>query len=229
MNQVNQNKTAQVGSNLENGEKRDLLLADQEALSALMDGELSEFEIRRLLTKISDSPELFATWERYNLARAVFEPEPLDLHCFAESIRAGTSNQLLDRIMLAVEQEPLPGQKPNDLNTSGKSLIKSWHRDLARLAIAASVALAVFVGMQSLMTSSSSPQEIAETSSNIDRQNIQIAVDEEAQQRLNDYIRSVSIPSRADSPAPFNILEESAMLRPVSDRELIEEVERTSP
>lgn len=229
MNQVNQNKTAQVDSNLENGEKRDLSLTDQEALSALMDGELSEFEIRRLLTKIGESPALLATWERYNLARAVFEPEPLDLHSFAESTRSGTSNRLLDRIMLAVEQEPVPEQKPIEWNASGKSPIKSWHRDLAKLAIAASVTLAVFVGMQSLMTSSSSPQEVAETSNNFERQNIQVAVDEEAQQRLNDYIRSVSIPGRADSPAPFNILEESAMLRPVSDRELIEEVERTSP
>lgn len=229
MNQVTQNKTAQVDSNLENGEKRDLLLTDQEALSALMDGELSEFEIRRLLIKVSECPTLLATWERYNLARAVFEPEPLDLQSFADSTRSGTSNRLLDRIMLAVEQEPLPEQKPNQSNSSGKLSIKSWHRDVARLAIAASVALAVFVGMQSLMTSSSGQFEIAETSSNMERQNIQIAVDEDAQQRLNDYIRSVSIPGRADSSGPFNILDESAMLRPVSDRELIEEVERTSP
>ena len=50
----------------------------------------------------------------------------------------------------------------------------------------------------------------------------QLAVDTEAQQRLNDYIRSVSIPARVDNQSvPFNVLTESPLLRPVSDRELI--------
>jgi hypothetical protein len=62
-----------------------------------------------------------------------------------------------------------------------------------------------------------------------ERQNVQVAVDEEAQQRLNDYIRSVSIPGRSEAPVPFNILDESSMLRPVSDLELIEEVPRDNP
>jgi len=229
MYQVNQNGSAPMNSYLDNDTKRDVSMTDQEALSALMDGELSEFELRRLLTRISQVPELLETWERYNLARAVFEPEPLNLHAFSERNNPRVSNSLLDRIMVAVEQEPLPDSKARELHASNKSPIKSWHSSVARLAIAASVALAVFVGMQSLMTSISNQPEIAEAGSTTEHQNVQLAVDEEAQQRLNDYIRSVSIPSRADSTAPFNILDESAMLRPVSDRELIKEVERPNP
>ena len=70
MNQVEHNSKAQTVSMSENGSEHELPLTDEQALSALMDGELGEFELRRLLARVAVSPELQRTWERYNLARA---------------------------------------------------------------------------------------------------------------------------------------------------------------
>lgn len=237
MNQVEHNGTAQAESSSKNSSEHQLPLTDEQALSALMDSELGEFELRRLLANVAASPELQQTWERYNLARAAFEPEPLDLRSARASLTTESSERLLDRIMLTVNQEPL--EVGNNVRNAITKPIqrKSWLHGLARLAIAASVAVAVFAGMQSQLLSPSGQPEIADAGAaseqsernTLERQNVQLAVDEAAQQRLNDYIRSVSIPGRAEAPTPFNILEESSMLRPVSDRELIEEVERGNP
>jgi len=237
MNQVEHNSKMQMDSTSENGSEHHLPLTDKQALSALMDGELGEFELRRLLARIAASPELQQTWERYNLARAAFEPEPLDLRSAAASLTTESSEKLLDRIMLAVSQEPLQtGSNVHNAITKPVQT-KPWLHGLAKLAIAASVALAVFVGMQSQLSSPAGQPEVADAGAASEQserntretQDVQLAVDEAAQQRLNDYIRSVSIPGRTETPTPFNILEESSMLRPVSDRELIEEVERSNP
>jgi len=237
MNQKEQNRTAQKDSDTVNGDNRNHLLTDEEALSALMDGELSEFELRSLLSRVAASPELRMTWERYNLARAAFDAEPLDMRSASHSLTNNNSGTLLDRIMVEIDQQPLKVTVRQDLDTAARKTIKPWQRDLARLAIAASVALAVFVGMQSVLTPSGVQPDIASSTATTEqtardmaeRQNVQVAVDEEAQQRLNDYIRSVSIPGRSEAPVPFNILDESSMLRPVSDLELIEEVRRDNP
>jgi len=215
----------------------DRIQVDGEALSALMDGELSEFELRRLLARISDEPELLATWERYNLVRAVYQPEPLSL----KSLSVSGSDSLSDKIMAAIEAEPAltHASVASDDAIHGKArniASPMWTSQIAKLAVAASVALAVFVGMQSIMVTpqapslaSQSPLDAAAPMQASDS-NIQLAVDEDAQRRLNEYIRSVSIPSRTEaSGTPFNILLESPMLHPVSDLELIQEVERTNP
>ena len=240
MNQKEQNRTAQKDSDTVNVDNRNLSLTDEEALSALMDGELSEFELRKLLSRVAASPELRMTWERYNLARAAFNAEPLDMRSASLSLSNNNSGTLLDRIMIEVDQQPLHVTVRQDLHSSTIKTIKPWQRDIARLAIAASVALAVFVGMQSLLTppgvhpdvaslTPSSARTVQTARDMAERPNVQVAVDEEAQQRLNDYIRSVSIPGRSEAPVPFNILDESSMLRPVSDLELIEEVRRDNP
>lgn len=237
MNQVELNGKAQAESSSENGSDHQLPLTDQQALSALMDGELGEFELRRLLAKVAASPELQQTWVRYNLARAAFEPELLDLRSARVSLTTEYSERLLDRIMSAVNQQPLETGNNVGNAITKPTQPKSLLHGLARLAIAASVAVAVFVGMQSQLLAPSGQPDIADAGtvseqsrgSNLETHNVQLAVDEAAQQRLNDYIRSVSIPGRAEAPTPFNILEESSMLRPVSDRELIEEVERDNP
>jgi negative regulator of sigma E activity len=237
MNQVEHNSKAQTVSMSENGSEHELPLTDEQALSALMDGELGEFELRRLLARVAVSPELQRTWERYNLARAAFEPEPLDLRYVAASLTTESSDKLLDRIMLAVGQEPLEAGDHVRNATTKPAQNKPWLQGLAKLGIAASVALAVFVGMQLQLSSPAGRPDVADAGAaseqaerpTLETQNVQLAIDEAAQQRLNDYIRSVSIPGRTESPTPFNILEESSMLRPVSDRELIEQVERSNP
>jgi negative regulator of sigma E activity len=215
----------------------DRVQVDGEALSALMDGELSEFELRRLLARISDEPELLATWERYNLVRAVYQPEPLSLHFPS----AHGINSLSSKIMAAIEAEPALALDPETsaahAHDKDRKIAGSvWTSQIAKLAVAASVALAVFAGMQSILVSPQVPSIASGNPTDVTppvqtgNGNIQLAVDEDAQRRLNEYIRSVSIPSRNEpSGAPFNILLESPMLHPVSDLELIQEVERTNP
>jgi negative regulator of sigma E activity len=189
MNQVEHNGTAQAESISENGSDHQLPLTDEQALSALMDGELGEFELRRLLARVAASPELQQTWDRYNLARAAFEPEPLDLRTFSASSNTESSEKLLDRIMLAVSQEPLEvgSNAHNAITKPGQN--KPWLHGLARLAIAASVALAVFVGMQSQLSSPAGQPEVADAGAaseqseraRLESQNVQLAVDEAAQ------------------------------------------------
>ena len=190
---------------------------DDEALSALLDGELSDFELRRLLARLDENPELLQRWERYNLAGSALQPELIR--------RPGVNqdgNAFVDRVMQQVAlEQPLSSAAP----------ARQWRASLGRMAVAATVALAVFAGMQTKLPGNGQPmladnadsQDVM-TSGNpeLSTESRQVAVQADAQQRLNDYIRSVNIPARAESaPAPFNVLNESPLLRPVSDRELI--------
>ena len=221
MNQVDQQGTGQMMES-------ETSVSPEEALSALMDGELEEFELRRLLARISERPDLLATWERYNLARAVFQPEPLKFDSLRTRSDILLPDQLTSRIMSAVDAEP--GFNTQAASAEAERAERTrWNNNIARLAVAASVAVAVFMGMQTLLDQSPA-QMVADTQNGAEYTGLQLAVDEDAQQRLNDYIRSVSIPARAEEPVsqPYNILLESPMLRPVSDRELIEEVNRSS-
>ncbi len=186
------------------------------SLSALMDGEVTELELRRLLREARDNPELLDSWERYNLARSALHGEPFQW----------TGSELSERIAARIAEEPTPGAAARSAGWLRRSAMP-----LGKLAVAASVAAAVFLGLQTLssehtgMPSSDTRQTVAnDTDAGTDSNN---SVDPEAQQRLNEYIQSVSIPYRDDGQgreqdlADINELLESTPLRPVSDRELL--------
>lgn len=99
----------------------------QESLSAVMDNEADELELRRVLSA-SDNAELRATWSRYQIARAVMHKELLEPRL---DIAAAVSAALAD--------EALPVAKPADRGP--------W-RMVGRLAVAASVTLAVLAGVR---------------------------------------------------------------------------------
>ncbi len=103
-----------------------------ESLSALMDGEASEMEVRRILK--SDNQEIDERWARYHLARDAMRGEvELPVHMdFSASISA------------AIADEPAHSLKASNAR-SKKSLF--WP-NLGRFAVAASVAGAVVVGVQ---------------------------------------------------------------------------------
>lgn len=116
----------------------------QESLSALMDNEADELEIRRVLQSSESDPALRSTWNRYQLARAVMHKEPwqpkLDLS-------AG--------IAAVIADEPAP------IMAEPKAP-RVW-QNLSRLAVAASVTMAVLVGVNMFnQDGSSEPAMVAE-------------------------------------------------------------------
>jgi sigma-E factor negative regulatory protein RseA len=97
----------------------------QESLSAVMDNEADELELRRVLSAIEDA-EVRATWSRYQIARAAMHKELLIPHLDMSAAVAAT---------IADEVSPLKaGRGP-------------W-RTLGRLAVAASVTVAVLAGVR---------------------------------------------------------------------------------
>ena len=97
----------------------------QESLSAVMDNEADELELRRVLSALDDA-ETRATWSRYQVARAVMHKDLLDPHL-----------DLSAAVSVAIAEEIAPvkaGRGP-------------W-RTLGRLAVAASVTVAVLAGVR---------------------------------------------------------------------------------
>jgi len=97
----------------------------QESLSAVMDNEADELELHRVLAASGDA-ELRSTWSRYQIARAVMHKELLEPRL---DIAAAVAAALAD------EAPP------------AKTVRSSW-RGLGRLAVAASVTLAVLAGVR---------------------------------------------------------------------------------
>lgn len=176
---------------------------DRETLSALLDGELNEFELRRLLRQVEKQPELLDTWQRLSLGRSALQGEPF----------RRASADFSERVAQAVsEQAPL------------KSAGSVWLQSAGKLAVAASVTAAVFLGMQYTLMDRGEVRIGAEVADSAEERGFQTTaqVDADAQRRLNEYIQSVSIPARSDSQVlDFNSLLSSPQVRPVSDRELI--------
>lgn len=99
-----------------------------ESLSAVMDGEADELEMRRVLA----DAELSTTWKRYQLARAAMHRELLDPRL-----------DLLSGIQARLEAEDQSAQQPSSEARTGFR----WSA-VVRLAVAASVTLAVLVGVR---------------------------------------------------------------------------------
>jgi sigma-E factor negative regulatory protein RseA len=97
----------------------------QESLSAVMDNEADELELRRVLNAIDDA-DTRATWSRYQIARAAMHKELLIPHL---DITAAVSAAIADEV------SPL------------KAARGPW-RSLGRLAVAASVTVAVLAGVR---------------------------------------------------------------------------------
>jgi sigma-E factor negative regulatory protein RseA len=98
----------------------------QESLSAVMDSEADELELRRVISALED-PQVRATWARYQVARAVMHKELLDPH--------------LD-LSAAVSVAIIGDSTPTLETTRG-----AW-QNLGRLAVAASVTVAVLAGVR---------------------------------------------------------------------------------
>ncbi len=97
----------------------------QESLSAVMDNEADELELRRVINALED-PETRATWNRYQIARAVMHKDLLDPRL-----------DLATAVSAAIADEIAPV----------KASRGPW-RSIGRLAVAASVTVAVLAGVR---------------------------------------------------------------------------------
>lgn len=113
-----------------------------ESLSALVDGEASEFEGRRLLGMVSD-PELSEKWQRYHLAGALMRKE----------LSSPSLSDLSGRIGAAIHEEAdyTADAAPVAASSTASNVVvqaSRWRDWMAKSAIAASVAFAVVAGVQ---------------------------------------------------------------------------------
>ena len=173
-------------------------LKEKESLSALMDGETDELELRRLLKQISegqDSTELRSVWDRFNLVRSV-------LH--GEDVKA-TPTDLSQRIMAIIANEPAfdLAAEVDSANVVIKPVPGSWMQPLVKFAVAASFAAAFILVVQPLINDPQSGQSVVQENDRAEAvltaDNVSPVFDPAAQQRLDDYINTVALDYRNGS------------------------------
>lgn len=96
----------------------------QESLSAVMDNEADQLELRRVIAASAEA-DVRATWSRYQLARAVMHKELIEPRL-----------DIASAVSAAIADEKVPGK-----------VTSAW-RNVGRLAVAASVTVAVLAGVR---------------------------------------------------------------------------------
>lgn len=111
-----------------------------ESMSALMDGEASELDLRRVLAGLDEDSELADRWGRYHLARDA-------LH--ARAVVHAQADGLADAVAAAI-RAPAPAEFP-DAAARGRAraLPRRW-QSAASFAVAASLTAAVMLGARQL-------------------------------------------------------------------------------
>ena len=120
-----------------------------EPVSALMDGEVSDFELRRILDRIENEPELADAWQRYHLISAVMHNEEV------ASLDIDISSSVMDA--LADEPEHHVAETDEAVQSDNRSSL--W-KPLTSMAVAASVTAMVIFGTQSF--NQAEPTQIAD-------------------------------------------------------------------
>ena len=124
----------------------------KESLSAVMDGEADEFEIRRVLNETADDPELRGVWERYHLVRSVMRGEGRMRGADRLSARFWTQIDAGDEVPPGVVE--VAARKP-------RSNWMTWSQRVAGVAVAAGVAAAVIIGYRTDETAKAPPAQVA--------------------------------------------------------------------
>jgi negative regulator of sigma E activity len=126
-----------------------------EPISAMMDGEIEAFELRRLIERTSNDGELKDKWGRYHLAQDIMQ---------GRSVEMSDTVDLVSKVSAALETEPnyrttvihevdqlvskeRPQQSPEEPS--------QWWKPMASMAMAASVTAVVLLGAQGYSTDTS--------------------------------------------------------------------------
>ena len=163
-----------------------------ESLSAVMDGEADDLALRRLIQESAADPVLAKKWERYHLARDV-------IHGRGRPLSSGFSG----RVAAAIDAETAP----QAASVTGSRL----PQPLVKFAVAATVAVVAVVTLQPAQNGPELPAAGVSATDASQRADAEMpaqvyvagsesalspaSVDPEAQQRLRDYIESMSFDS----------------------------------
>jgi sigma-E factor negative regulatory protein RseA len=159
---------------------------NKESLSALMDGEADELEVRRILNQLDSDDELRKKWTNYHLMGSLMRDESFDSIDLTQGInKALYGDSVLntgDEVITSVVKK-VTAKKPY-----------AWYRSLTSVAVAASVTLAVLLGVQSIEPSDG--LGLAEVSSRLQQGELTtstLTLEEQqqlesAQQELQDYV-----------------------------------------
>lgn len=133
-------------------------LNTRESLSALMDGESEELELRRVLKSLPQETDAAESWRRYHLARSLMQRErSLDVRV---DLSAG--------IMAQLENEPAPVSDEEATKQSVHLHAKPNRVSFARGAgVAAAVSLMVVTGVQFLNSNGSAPNATDGSGNNV--------------------------------------------------------------
>ncbi len=115
-----------------------------EMLSALMDGELTELELHRVLKEVDGDVEARETWARYQVVGSVMRGDDIKVSRF----------DLSGRVMAALDDEPALQVSGA---VAGSKNVGLWG-NVTRFAVAASVASLAVFGVQQLQTGTDAPQ-----------------------------------------------------------------------
>ncbi|RLA45210.1 MAG: hypothetical protein DRR06_07855 [Gammaproteobacteria bacterium] len=131
-------------------------MRDSESISALMDAEVTELELRRILKSLPDNIELRQKWHRYHLAGFAMRREfPVAAVNLSEQIaRAIELEDDFSPVSDSTQKEPGLPQK-------------SGYVVLRKFAIAASVAVVAVFGVQQLQTNFTNSASNSDSASEI--------------------------------------------------------------
>lgn len=175
----------------------------KESMSAVVDGQADEFELRRVLDEVSHNPELLQTWQRYHVIGAHLKGE----QSAQALLPAGSMQHMADAVWETLGSEAAQADDPDgEWSVAAQSLIapgptlvaateaqpapaKGGLSPLTGLAVAASVALMVTVGFFAFEQQQAQPQ-IAEQSLNIEGPVFQVTTQASPSdlQRANAYM-----------------------------------------
>jgi len=195
---------------------------ERESLSALLDGETDELELRRILQKSETDSSLLETWERYNLVHSVLTAE-------AVPVSSGFASGVADKLA----NEPLLSLTANSstAGTSDSSNVVTWRQNISKLAIAASVALVFVFGFQtanqpnppSIAGSDSAAASAPASSPDATQESgfvlattRKVEPDPMALQRLTDYLSS-AMTTKQDEPVRIEHIQDSPLYRLVNN------------
>ncbi len=119
----------------------------RESVSALMDGECDELELRRLMSEGS-ADEVDETWKRYHLIRNAMQNESQSLTFSSLDISQQVRAAIADEVSNASEESNNSKSVTGQNSVDGDAAVAAWYKPVVGFAVAASVAFAVVLGVQ---------------------------------------------------------------------------------